>query len=63
MAELATSDMNAGFSFYQQLFGWHVTSDMDMGAMGTYRLFAPEGSNDAFGGMYTKPPEPPRPSA
>jgi predicted enzyme related to lactoylglutathione lyase len=61
--ELATSDMNTAFPFYQQLFGWHIVSDNDMGAMGTYRLFAPEGSKDAFGGMYSKPPEPPRPSA
>jgi len=61
--ELATSDMNAGFAFYQQLFGWHVMSDTDMGAMGTYRVFAAEGSNDTIGGMYSKPPEPPRPSA
>jgi predicted enzyme related to lactoylglutathione lyase len=61
--ELATSDMDAAFLFYQQLFGWHVMSDMDMGAMGTYRVFAPQGSKDTIGGMYTKPPEPPRPSA
>jgi len=61
--ELATSDMNAAFLFYQQLFGWHVVSDMDMGAMGTYRVFAAEGSNDTMGGMYSKPPESPRPSA
>jgi predicted enzyme related to lactoylglutathione lyase len=61
--ELATSDYVGAFSFYQSLFGWHVTGDMDMGAMGTYRLFAPEGSKDAFGGMYTKPAQQPGPPA
>jgi uncharacterized protein len=62
--ELATSDYVAGFSFYQSLFGWHVVDDMDMGpGMGTYRLFAAQGSNDAFGGMYNKPPQQPGPPA
>ena len=61
--ELATSDYVGAFSFYQKLFGWYVVNDQDMGpGMGIYRLFAPEGSKDAIGGMYTKPPEPPRPA-
>jgi hypothetical protein len=62
--ELATTDYQAAFSFYSQLFGWHVLSDMDMGpGMGTYRLFGAEGSTEQMGGMYTKPAEPPRSSA
>jgi uncharacterized protein len=62
--ELATSDHVAAFSFYQKLFGWYIVNDQDMGpGMGIYRLFAPEGSKDAIGGMYTKPPAPARPSA
>src|SRR5215467_9682960 len=62
--ELATSDYSGAFNFYQRLFGWYVVNDQDMGpGMGIYRLFAPEGSKDAVGGMYTKPPEPPRPAA
>src|SRR4051812_27144324 len=62
--ELATTDYAAAFSFYQTLFGWHVVNDMDMGpGMGTYRLFAPEGLNEAFGGMYTKPAQQPGPPA
>ena len=61
--ELATSDMPASFSFYQQLFGWHVLTDMDMGPLGIYRLFGAEGSDRQLGGMYTKPADPPRPSA
>ena len=62
--ELATSDYVGAFSFYQSLFGWHVVNDMDMGpGMGTYRLFAPEGLTEAFGGMYTKPAQQPGPPA
>lgn len=62
--ELATSDFAAGFLFYQTVFGWHVVNDMDMGpGMGMYRLFAPEGMTEAFGGMYTKPPQPDRPAS
>jgi predicted enzyme related to lactoylglutathione lyase len=62
--ELATSDFAGAFLFYQTLFGWHVVNDMDMGpGMGTYRLFAAEGMTEAFGGMYTKPPQPERPAS
>src|SRR5215472_8288334 len=62
--ELATSDHVGAFAFYQKLFGWYIVNDQDMGpGMGIYRLFAPEGSKDAIGGMYTKSPEPPRPTA
>jgi predicted enzyme related to lactoylglutathione lyase len=62
--ELATSDYVAAFDFYQKLFGWYIVNDQDMGpGMGIYRLFAPEDSKNAIGGIYTKPPQPPRPSA
>ncbi len=62
--ELATTDHVAAFSFYQNLFGWHIVNDMDMGPeLGVYRLFAPEGMTEAFGGMYTKPPQQPGPPA
>src|SRR5262249_20578038 len=62
--ELATSDYVGAFDFYQKLFGWYIVNDQDMGpGMGIYRLFAPEDSKNAIGGMYTKPPQPPRPSA
>jgi predicted enzyme related to lactoylglutathione lyase len=54
--ELATTDHAAAFSFYQQLFGWHTTSSMDMGPQGVYRMFGPAGAKDPFGGMYTKAP-------
>jgi len=52
--ELATTDHAAAFSFYQQLFGWHTTSSMDMGPQGVYRMFGPAGAKEPFGGMYTK---------
>ena len=64
--ELATSDYIAAFSFYQNVFGWRVINDMDMGpSMGVYRLFGAEGSSDSemLGGMYTKPAEQPGPPA
>ena len=32
--ELCTTDMEAGFEFYNKLFGWTKVSDMDMGPMG-----------------------------
>ena len=57
--ELATTDQAAAFSFYQRLFGWHETSSMDMGGEGVYRMFAPAGAKEPFGGMYNKAPESP----
>jgi predicted enzyme related to lactoylglutathione lyase len=57
--ELLTSDSNAAFNFYSQLFGWKVAQDMDMGPMGTYRVF---GMGDKqFGGMMTTPKGSPMP--
>jgi predicted enzyme related to lactoylglutathione lyase len=57
--ELATTDHAAAFAFYQALFGWHETSSMDMGPQGVYRMFAPAGVKDPFGGIYSKAPESP----
>ena len=37
--ELYTTELEAGFSFYNKLFGWTKVSDMDMGQMGVYRIF------------------------
>ncbi len=37
--ELMTSDPEAGFAFYSQLFGWTRGQAMDMGEMGVYQLF------------------------
>ncbi len=54
-AELYTTDLDAGFDFYQSMFGWTKMTDMDMGPMGLYRIFndstnAPMGA----GGMMLK---------
>jgi predicted enzyme related to lactoylglutathione lyase len=38
-AELYTTDVHAAFGFYAKLFGWELVRDMDMGAMGVYRIF------------------------
>jgi predicted enzyme related to lactoylglutathione lyase len=63
--ELITTDYAAAFSFYQNVFGWRVINDMDMGGQGIYRLFGAEGSSDSdmLGGMYTKAPNQPGPPA
>ena len=37
--ELNTTDLEAGFDFYNKLFGWTKVNDMDMGPMGVYRIF------------------------
>ncbi len=54
--ELSTSDLDAGFDFYQKLFGWTKLSDMDMGPMGVYRIFDQgDGKEMGDGGMMAKP--------
>jgi predicted enzyme related to lactoylglutathione lyase len=58
--ELYTTDLDGGFDFYSKLFGWTKVNDMDMGPMGTYRIFD-EGGHEQMGdgGMMTKPPHVP----
>jgi predicted enzyme related to lactoylglutathione lyase len=55
--ELYTTDLEAGFAFYNKLFGWTKVSDMDMGQMGAYRIFD-QGDHKQMGdgGMMTKAP-------
>jgi predicted enzyme related to lactoylglutathione lyase len=54
--ELYTTDLEAGFDFYQKMFGWTKVSDMDLGPMGTYRLFDQGDHNPmGSGGMMTRP--------
>lgn len=55
--ELATTDLDAAWSFYSTMFGWDLMDDMDMGEQGTYRIFGRNGRQ--LGGMYRKPPEMP----
>jgi hypothetical protein len=42
--ELSATDGRSAWSFYSQLFGWKEDSTMDMGPMGTYRIFNNGGS-------------------
>ncbi len=53
--ELATSDPQAAFAFYSELFGWEKLSEMDMGPMGTYLIFG-QGAVQ-MGGMFRRPPD------
>jgi uncharacterized protein len=55
--ELATTDNEAGFAFYSNLFGWEVMERMDMGPIGVYLIFGQHGQQT--GGMYIKPPDMP----
>jgi predicted enzyme related to lactoylglutathione lyase len=57
--ELITSNMEAAYKFYSELFGWKTIQDMDMGPMGTYRIY---GIGDKqLGGMMTAPKNMPMP--
>ena len=58
--ELYTTDLEAGLTFYNKLFGWTKVDDMDMGPMGTYRIFD-QGDHKAMGdgGMMIKMPDMP----
>jgi predicted enzyme related to lactoylglutathione lyase len=51
--ELHATDGDAAFSFYSEQFGWREESVMDMGPMGTYRLWSPA-EGEAVGAMMTK---------
>jgi predicted enzyme related to lactoylglutathione lyase len=56
--ELYTSDLEAGFAFYNKLFGWTKVNDMDMGPMGLYRIFDEGGHKEmGNGGMMKKAPQ------
>jgi hypothetical protein len=57
--ELATTDYNAAFDFYRQLFGWKQWDDLDMGDGFMYRMFGQ--GETMYGGIYNKPPEMPAP--
>jgi predicted enzyme related to lactoylglutathione lyase len=60
--ELYTTDSEAAFSFYSEVFGWEKTDSMDMGEMGIYQMFGPEASDPfSYGGMMKKPEEMPGP--
>jgi predicted enzyme related to lactoylglutathione lyase len=49
--ELLTSDMDAAFDFYRQMFQWEETNAFDMGPdVGLYRMFGQKGGE--YGGMF-----------
>ncbi len=57
--ELATTDYEAAFEFYSQLFGWKKTDSMDMGEGAIYQMY---GAGDTtLGGMYNKTADMPGP--
>jgi predicted enzyme related to lactoylglutathione lyase len=55
--ELATTDNEAAFAFYSNLFGWDAITRMDMGPLGVYLVFGQNGVQK--GGIYNKPPDHP----
>lgn len=57
--ELVTSDHEAAFEFYSDLFGWEKTDAMDMGEMGVYQMYGRPGKT--LGGMYDKTADMPFP--
>ena len=59
--ELYANDLDSAWSFYSGLFGWVKDEAIEMGAMGTYQLFAANAGGPAIGGMMTRPPDVPQP--
>jgi predicted enzyme related to lactoylglutathione lyase len=57
--ELMTSDSAAAFKFYSEIFGWKIQQEMDMGQMGTYRIYGV--GDKQLGGMMTTPKGAPLP--
>ncbi len=59
--ELATTDIDAAFSFYSELFGWEKKDAMDMGPAGLYQNYGI--GPDTLGGIYLKPNDMPGPAS
>ena len=55
--ELPTTDADAAWAFYAEVFGWKEYERMDMGEMGPYQTFT--GGGHPLGGIYNGPPEMP----
>ena len=60
--ELATTDPEAAFAFYQDLFGWQNATAMDMGPAGIYQMYG-RVPDVPLGGIFSKPAEMPGPPA
>jgi hypothetical protein len=52
--DLSANDGQSAWRFYSNLFGWNEDSTMDMGPLGTYRIFNNGGA--AVGAMMTRDP-------
>jgi predicted enzyme related to lactoylglutathione lyase len=58
--ELVTTDPDAAWAFYSELFGWEKTTAMDMGPdLGVYQMYGLPGLE--LGGIYKKPKNYPAP--
>ena len=55
--ELATTDWEAAWAFYSELFGWRTASRMEMGEAGTYHMF--DRGAHPLGGIFNRPAEMP----
>lgn len=53
--ELMTSDWQAAWDFYSELFGWEKAEAMDMGGGNMYQMYGQNGVT--YGGLYNKPAE------
>jgi predicted enzyme related to lactoylglutathione lyase len=49
--ELMTTDYRKAFEFYQKLFGWEKTGEMDMGGGNAYFMY---GKGQPFGGIFNR---------
>lgn len=61
--ELATSDPDKAFAFYEAIFDWEKTEAMDMGEAGIYQMYKRKGGEIPLGGIFKKPAEMPGPNA
>jgi len=50
--ELLTTDMDAAWNFYSQLFNWKKMDAMDMGEAGRYQMYGQNGR--MYGGMFNR---------
>lgn len=57
--ELATSDPDAAWTFYQKMFGWEKREGHDMGPLGMYQIWSRPGWKAGIGAVYRKAPEMP----
>ena len=57
--ELMTTDHEAAWKFYEAVFGWQITGDMDMGPeTGVYRMYGND-PEETLGGMMSWTESPP----